>query len=65
MQTTVDIPVSRVKRAAKKNCEKCLIIGVDKHGEEYFASSMADSREALWLAQRFIHKLLNGDFNEP
>jgi hypothetical protein len=61
-RTTLDIPVKRVKAGARKNCEKCIVIGVDKNGKPYYASSVADQKEVLWMLEGFKHKLLTGDF---
>lgn len=60
--TQGEIPVGRVRKAAKKNCEKLLCIGVDKKGEPYYAASCADGGELLWMVEQFKRKLLNGDF---
>lgn len=35
-----------------------VILGYDKDGEEYFASSYADGGEVLWLMERLKMKLL-------
>jgi hypothetical protein len=60
MQTTLDIPVKRVKAGAKRNCEKCVVIGIDKQGKPYYASSFSDTKEMLYMVEKFKIDLLTG-----
>lgn len=39
--------------------QSCIVIGFDKDGEEYYASSIADGATALWLLARMQHLLLS------
>ena len=58
--TRLDLPPDRVLEAAKgKIKDGVIIIGYDLDGEEYFASSIADGPEVLWLLERCKQKLLN------
>lgn len=36
-----------------------VILGYDKDGDEYFASSISDGSSVLWLMERLKMKLLN------
>lgn len=57
--TKLDLPVSRVLDMAKEEgLTEVVIIGYDKNGAEYFASSNADGADALWLLERAKKKLL-------
>jgi len=59
--TRLDIPADKILQAAIGKMEKVLIAGIDKDGEEYFASSMADGGDCLWYIERFKKQLLQGD----
>lgn len=39
-----------------------LLLGYDKDGEFYAASSTGDGGEVLYLCERFKHKLMSGEF---
>ena len=55
----LDLPPSRLlTKAADSELESCIIIGHDKDGEFYFASSKADGGEVLWLIEVAKKKLL-------
>jgi hypothetical protein len=56
--TRLDLPVDRVLEAAKGQLDGCVIIGYDKDGDEYFASTFADGGTVLWLIERCKMKLL-------
>ncbi len=57
--TRLDVPAERVLNAALKADLKSIIIaGYDSDGGEYFASSLADGGDALWLMERFKMALL-------
>lgn len=60
--TSQPIPAAPVRRAAKKTCEKLLCIGVDKKGQPYYASNIADGGELLWMIEEFKRKLMSGEF---
>jgi len=63
-RSTLNLPVDRVCDAAKEVCEKVLIIGVDKEGNSYYAANFADKYETNFMVSQFLHKLMNGDFEE-
>lgn len=44
--------------AIEAGVDRVVVIGYTKDDEEYFASSIADGGEALWLAERFKHVLI-------
>ena len=39
------------------------MIGYDAEGDEYFAASVADDADVVWLLERAKHKLITGDFD--
>ena len=56
--TTHDVPADRILVSAIGKLDCAIVIGYDKNGEEYFASSLADGGSALWLVERFKLALL-------
>ena len=50
--TKLDIPVDRILEGAKGKLDSVVILGYDKDEEEYFASSMADGGDVLWLLEK-------------
>jgi hypothetical protein len=56
--TRLDLPVDRVLEAAMGQLEGVVLIGYDKDGEEYFASTYADGGTVNWLLDRCKIKLL-------
>jgi hypothetical protein len=56
--TVGDIPIEGVLEGAKLLQMVC-IMGYDKDGNEYFASSSGDIKEINWLLTRYVH-FLNG-----
>ena len=59
--TRLDLPVDKVLEAAKESLEGVVLIGYDKDGELYFASTFADGAEVLWLMENCKKKLLEVD----
>ena len=61
--TRLDLPADRVLDAAKGHLtDGVVIIGFDGNGEFYFASSIADGGEVLWLLEMSKKQLLeNGN----
>lgn len=50
--TKLDIPTERIlRKAGEAGLERVLLIGEDKDGEIYFASSFGDGGHALWLME--------------
>ena len=56
--TRLDLDPDRVLTEACGNLENVVVIGFDKDGEEYFASSIAAGPEVLWLIERMKKALL-------
>tara|TARA_R110002167_G_scaffold42512_10_gene129145 strand:+ start:325 stop:543 length:219 start_codon:yes stop_codon:yes gene_type:complete len=56
--TSLDCDPERVLSAAQGKLESVVIMGWDKDGDEYFASSIADGGTCVWLAERLKKKLL-------
>jgi hypothetical protein len=63
--TSLDLPVDRVLDEAKGDIPRhVMVIGWDNDGEMYFASSVADGPESLWLLETAKAALMgigNGD----
>ncbi len=57
--STHDQPADRVlDQALAKGMKSVVIVGYDRDGKEYFASSYADGADALWALQRGSLRLL-------
>lgn len=56
--TKLDLPPDLVINAALGCMDEVVVIGYDKRGDEYFASSVADGGSVLWLMERAKFKLL-------
>lgn len=56
--TRLDLPPDRVLAAAEGALESVVIMGWDKEGECYFASSIADGGTVLWLMEKLKLKLM-------
>lgn len=57
--TKHNIPAQRVLLSALEHgLESVVLTGYDNEGKEYFASSIADGGEALWLLKRCEKSLL-------
>ena len=56
--TKLDLPPDRVLEAARGKLSSVVIIGYDNEENEYFASSIADGPEVLWMLERAKMKLL-------
>jgi len=55
-----DLPVSQVLDGAKYKLQDVVLLGYCKGGqEEYFATSMSDAKDLLWLLERCKKTLLN------
>lgn len=58
--TKLDLPPDRIlENNIGKDLESIVIMGYDKDGEEFFASSIADGGTVLWLIERCKLRLLN------
>ncbi|MGH8674175.1 MAG: hypothetical protein ACREVG_07690 [Burkholderiales bacterium] len=56
--TKLDLEASVVLANAPK-LTAVVILGYDGNGDEYFASSLADGADVLWLLERLKLRLLN------
>ena len=56
--TKLDIPPDRILNSAVGLLEGVVLLGYDKGGEEYFASSYADGGDVLWLLEKAKKKLM-------
>ena len=56
--TTLPIDPDRVLSRAIGNMQRVMVIGVDKDGNEYFASSDPDGGTCIWDLERAKLKLL-------
>ena len=60
MVTRLDLPAERyLRRALEADLEAVVVVGYTQDGEEYFASSIADGGEVLWLLERLKKQLLS------
>lgn len=60
--TKLAVPSERVLDAAKR-FEKVLVLALEEDGSLYAASSDPDFLANLFLAQKFVHKAMNGDYD--
>ena len=57
--TTLDLPPERILRKADEaDLAQVIVIGYDKDGNEYFASSIANGPEVVWALERTKLRLL-------
>ena len=56
--TTIPLDPDRVLTQAVGKLDKVVVIGYDKDGEEYFASSTSDGGDVVWMMGRAKHKLM-------
>ena len=56
--TKLDLPPDRILEQAIGQLEGVVVLGYDKDGQEYFASSYADGGDVVWLMERLKKKLL-------
>lgn len=56
--TKLDLPPDRILEAAVGVLDNVVVLGYDKEGNEYFASSYADGGSVLWLMERLKKQLL-------
>lgn len=57
--STLDVPAERVLEMAMKELLKTVVVmGYDQEGELYFASSVADGGDVLWLMAQCKKRLL-------
>ena len=56
--TTLDLDADHVLESAIGKLNGVVVVGFDKDGQEYFASSYADGGEVLWLFERAKKRLL-------
>jgi hypothetical protein len=60
--TTLDVPTERILDAAKEaELQSAIVIGVDKDGELYFASSFADGGAVLWWMEVAKKRLMEAE----
>jgi hypothetical protein len=55
--TRLDLPADRILEEAIGKLDKAIVIGYDKAGELYIASSVADGSDILWFLERAKKKL--------
>ncbi len=57
--STLDMDPTRILDTARKaNLSDVVVLGYDAAGDEWFASSVADGAEVLWLLERLKLQLL-------
>lgn len=55
--TSLDVPAERILDSAR-HLKSVVIAGYDEEGNEWFASSLADGGDVLWLIERVKQELL-------
>ena len=57
--TTLDIPPTLIlAKAAGAKLKTCVVVGFDEDGQLYFASSVADGGDVLWMFELAKKRLL-------
>lgn len=57
--TKLDVPVDTVlTKALENNLKSAIVLGWDQHDEGYYASSVAEGAEVLWLLESMKYVLL-------
>ncbi len=56
--TRLNLDPDRVLNAAAGELQQVIIMGYTKDGDEYFASSISDGPDCLWLIERLKMQLL-------
>jgi len=62
--TKLNIPADRVLEGAKGQLEGVVLIGFDKQGQVYAASSYADGGAVMWLLEMCKQKLFASNTEE-
>jgi len=57
--TKLDLPADRILESAKGQMEGVVLIGFDKQGEIYAASTYADGGTVMWLLEMCKQKMLD------
>jgi hypothetical protein len=57
--TRLDLPPDQILERAKDQLTDVVIIGYDKDGNDFFASSLADGGTVLWLLEKCKKALLS------
>ena len=57
--TRLDLDPERVLKTAIGEVDSIVLIGYDKEGELYFASSISDGADVLWLMEKVKKELLD------
>lgn len=53
VMTSIDIEAERVLEGAiNAKLQSCFVAGYDENGDTYFASSLADGGDVLWLMEK-------------
>lgn len=57
--TKLDIPIASVVDGIPNDMKNIVVLGFKEDGSEYFASSVSDGAEVLWLLERAKHRLMS------
>ena len=63
-KTSVYIDPDVILEQAKERLDEVFIMGFDKDGNHYFASSSADGGDLLWLMETFKTMLMSGELQD-
>lgn len=56
--TFLDLPTKAILDGAADRITHVVLMGYDKEGDYYFASSISDGAEILWLLEQYKKRLL-------
>jgi len=56
--TKLDLPVDQILEAAKGKMQGVVLLGYDNNDELYFASTIADGGDVIWLLENAKKQLL-------
>lgn len=62
--TTLDFDPDFILDQAKGMLDSCVVVGIDKEGHDYFASSVADGGTVVWVLERAKHSLMREADND-
>lgn len=62
VKTRLPIDPNKVLQGAVDKLDYVLVLGIDKDGQIYAACSDGDMHRAVYIASKFVHKELAGDY---
>jgi len=62
--TFLDLPAKAVLEGAIDRITRVVVMGYDKEGDYYFASSIAEGPDILWLLEQYKKRILSNPDRE-